>query len=80
MLYLVIFSLVCIMVGMVNVIVNKIIMIIMYIVCFWLIFFWKGNIMMMYCLMVIINIVYVEMNIGIVNIGMMIWYNIGLNF
>lgn len=80
MLYLVIFSLVCIMVGMVNVIVNKIIMIIMYIVCFWLIFFWKGNMMMMYCLMVIINIVYVEMNIGIVNIGMMIWYNIGLNF
>lgn len=72
MLYLVIFSLVCIMVGMVNVIVNKIIMIIMYIVCFWLIFFWKGNMMMMYCLMVIINIVYVEMNIGIVNIGMMI--------
>lgn len=72
MLYLVIFSLVCIMVGMVNVIVNKIIMIIMYIVCFWLIFFWKGNMMMMYCLMVIINIVYVEMNMGIVNIGMMI--------
>lgn len=39
----------------------------------------NGNIIKMYFLIVIMSIVSVDIKIGIANIGIMIWYKIGLN-
>lgn len=48
-------------------------------VIFMVSFLWNGNIIKMYFLIVIMSIVSVDIKIGIVNIGIMIWYKIGLN-
>lgn len=48
-------------------------------VIFMVSFLRNGNIIKMYFLIVIMSIVSVDIKIGIVNIGMMIWYKIGLN-
>lgn len=48
-------------------------------VIFMVSFLRNGNIIKMYFLIVIMSIVSVDIKIGIVNIGIMIWYKIGLN-
>lgn len=48
-------------------------------VIFMVSFLRNGNIIKMYFLIVIMSIVSVDIKIGIANIGIMIWYKIGLN-
>lgn len=48
-------------------------------VIFMVSFLRNGNIIKMYFSIVIMSIVSVDIKIGIANIGIMIWYKIGLN-